>query len=234
MSIYCVSDIHGCFSEFIELLDIIKFNPDEDTLYVLGDVIDRGTRPIECLRYIMRAKGIRLLLGNHEQMMMDFYDFEGIDWSRNGNLITMAQFAALSCLEKEKILSYLQKRPLYKTLNVCGRRFFLSHAGLDVSVPFKYQHSHDLLWSRPEFYKNTALSRHICIFGHTPTPRIRGSKDCSVWFDPRHKDKINIDCGCVYGGALAAIRLDDGETYYVKSKHGNQSKYCFNRCRLFE
>ena len=115
-----------------------------------------------------------------------------------------------------------------------GRRFFLSHSGLDVSAPFIYQHSNDLLRSRAGFYENAALPCHICIFGHTPTPRIRNSRDCSVWFDPRHKDKINIDCGCVHGGALAAIRLDDGETFYVKSKRGNHSKYSFSPGRFID
>jgi hypothetical protein len=53
--------------------------------------------------------------------------------------------------------------------------------------------------------------------------------DCSVWFDTRHNDKICIDCGCVYGGALAALRLDDGKIFYVKSNRGNRAnQYKFN------
>ena len=39
--VYAVSDIHGCYDKYIDLLNKINFSPD-DTLYVLGDVIDRG------------------------------------------------------------------------------------------------------------------------------------------------------------------------------------------------
>ena len=68
--IYCISDIHGCYDEFTELLRKIDFSSD-DTLYVLGDAIDRGPESIKCLRYIMGASNIHLLMGNHEQMMFD-------------------------------------------------------------------------------------------------------------------------------------------------------------------
>ena len=93
------------------------------------------------------------------------------------------------------------------------------------NLQIKYQIPDDLLWSRSEFYKHAALPRHICIFGHTPTPGIHNNGNCSIWVDVRHNDKTNIDCGCVHGGALAALRLDDGETFYVRSKQSSQKKY---------
>ena len=66
---YCISDIHGCYEEFLQLLAVIGFT-DEDTLYVLGDVVDRGERSMDCLQYIMSKQNIHLLMGNHEQMML--------------------------------------------------------------------------------------------------------------------------------------------------------------------
>jgi len=44
-----------------------------------------------------------------------------------------------------------------------------------------------------------------------------------IIIDSINYDKINIDSGCVYGGALAALRLDDGKIFYVKSKE--KSRY---------
>ena len=38
---YVISDIHGCYAQFAELLNLIRFK-DTDTLYVLGDIVDRG------------------------------------------------------------------------------------------------------------------------------------------------------------------------------------------------
>jgi serine/threonine protein phosphatase 1 len=72
-----------------------------------------------------------------------------------------------------------------------------------------------LVWSREEFYNYKGLKEYTCIFGHTPTFFIYQScEKYDVWFDPSHSDKICIDSGCVYGGALAAIRLEDDEIFY--------------------
>lgn len=50
--IYVISDVHGCFEEFKELLKVINFS-DSDELYILGDMIDRGEEPIKLVQYLM-------------------------------------------------------------------------------------------------------------------------------------------------------------------------------------
>jgi len=229
MSTYVISDIHGCFDEFQALLEQIQFNPDRDVLYILGDVVDRGPKPLNCLRFIMQTKSVHLLRGNHEDMMFDFLDRKSYAWERNGSGPTQTQLI-YEATEKERdaIYKYLRKRPLYKTVGVNGKRYFLSHAGLNPQAPFNQQSTRDLVWNRKDFYENKALPRHICIFGHTPTMAIRDNRDCSVWFDEEHKDKICIDAGCVFGGALAALRLDDYGVFYVKSSEGNFARYHFD------
>lgn len=52
MATYVISDIHGMYNKFIELLNKIKLK-DTDTLYILGDVLDRGPDPIKTLLKIM-------------------------------------------------------------------------------------------------------------------------------------------------------------------------------------
>jgi len=214
--IYCISDIHGCYDEFMALLDKIKFDPEQDTLYILGDAIDRGPQPLDCLTYIKKTKSIHLLMGNHEQMMLDFFDCKDSVWNRNGNETTLSQFNGLRESEQDRILSYVRKRPYYKTVGIGEKRYFLSHAGLNPRLPFKEQSPYELVWSRREFYRRKALKRHICVFGHTPTANMHSGDEFGIWHDPVHQDKINIDCGCVYGGKLAALRLDDGEVFYVE------------------
>ena len=63
--IYVVSDIHGHLDKFKALLDMINFN-DDDFMYILGDVLDRGNYPIGLLRFIMDKSNMELLMGNHE------------------------------------------------------------------------------------------------------------------------------------------------------------------------
>lgn len=55
MSRYVMSDIHGCYAEFIEMLQKINFG-DDDELYVLGDIFDRGPQPLKVLDYILDKK----------------------------------------------------------------------------------------------------------------------------------------------------------------------------------
>ena len=70
---YVMSDIHGCYEEFIEMLELINFK-NEDDLYILGDILDRGENPIKILQYIKNKSNIHMLLGNHEDMILSYYE----------------------------------------------------------------------------------------------------------------------------------------------------------------
>ena len=59
--IYAVSDIHGCYDKFLGLLDLIKFS-DDDTMYILGDMVDRGKDGIKLLFDLMDRKNIDVLM----------------------------------------------------------------------------------------------------------------------------------------------------------------------------
>ena len=72
-----MSDIHGCYKEFIKMLQLINFS-ENDTLYILGDVLDRGENPLEILEYIMNHGNIILLMGNHENMMLNYFKTKNI------------------------------------------------------------------------------------------------------------------------------------------------------------
>lgn len=64
---YAVSDIHGCYDKYRELLRVIRFCP-RDTLYVLGDVIDRGPHGFKILLDMAKRPNVVGLMGNHEAM----------------------------------------------------------------------------------------------------------------------------------------------------------------------
>lgn len=67
--IYCVSDIHGDFIRYQTMLKMINFSSD-DTLYVLGDVIDRGTESMRILFDMMSRDNVIPIAGNHEYMAL--------------------------------------------------------------------------------------------------------------------------------------------------------------------
>ena len=66
---YVLSDIHGNLRRFESIMAQINLQPD-DTLYVLGDVIDRYPDGIKILRQIMQMPNAKMLIGNHEYMML--------------------------------------------------------------------------------------------------------------------------------------------------------------------
>ena len=71
---YVISDIHGQYDMFMELLDKIKLKKT-DTLYVLGDVLDRGPHPIKTLRKLMEMSNAICMVGNHELMALEGLEF---------------------------------------------------------------------------------------------------------------------------------------------------------------
>ena len=93
---YVVSDIHGQFDAFEKMLKKIKFK-DDDIMYIIGDVIDRGPEPIKIIEYIMQKKNMVLLAGNHEHMavicinkLLSEINQNVIEWRDNGSYRRMA------------------------------------------------------------------------------------------------------------------------------------------------
>ncbi len=148
MSTYCISDIHGCYDEFMELLAQIQFDRDIDTLYVLGDAIDRGDHPIDCLDFIRKTPHIHYILGNHDVMMLDYLDGIGGNWLRNGYRNTLAQLNGLNPRKRESLLNFIRSRPYYRFITVNGKKFMLIHAGLKREYPLTKQSKSDLKQGR--------------------------------------------------------------------------------------
>ncbi len=65
--IWAVGDIQGCYTHFRELLKKINFNPQKDTLWLVGDLVNRGRESLETLEYIYSIKdSVKVVLGNHD------------------------------------------------------------------------------------------------------------------------------------------------------------------------
>ena len=76
--IYAVSDLHGCYDKFRKLLDMIRLT-DDDVLYVLGDVVDRGPENIRLVTELAGKRNICTLMGNHDYtaaLMMKTYGMD--------------------------------------------------------------------------------------------------------------------------------------------------------------
>lgn len=100
MKFFVVSDIHGFYDEFIKALDeegFDKNNPDH-CLISCGDNFDRGTQPIEVMRYLYSLPNKILIKGNHEQLLVDACG-RGICLSHdvsNGTFLTIAEIGGMA------------------------------------------------------------------------------------------------------------------------------------------
>lgn len=140
--IYTVSDIHGNYDKYKKMLETINFAP-EDTLHVLGDVIDRGGDGFKIMLDMAKRPNVVNLLGNHEAMSMK--DLPGILrtigtdgvgmneeeeqamelWFWNGGELSLADFLWLDNEQEKIVWEYMKSMPLYKELEVNGRKFIL-------------------------------------------------------------------------------------------------------------
>ena len=71
--IYVMSDIHGMYDKYIEMMDLIDLK-ETDTLYILGDIIDRGVNSMKILQDMMKRSNVFGIFGNHELMMADCFN----------------------------------------------------------------------------------------------------------------------------------------------------------------
>lgn len=138
---YVMSDIHGNMRRFNSIMEQINLQP-EDTLYILGDVIDRHPDGIRILRRIMDKPNIKMLLGNHEYMMLraigrPFDTYEKMDdvliedqlelWYQNGGYVTHKHWKRLRKDLREGIIQYLHSLPLNYDIELNGYHYKLVH-----------------------------------------------------------------------------------------------------------
>ena len=213
--IYCIADIHGEYDRFLAMLEKIDFS-DNDTLYILGDVIDRGPQGVECLLAIMERPNVKMILGNHEHMCLATLGLNSEVgarqlWQENGGNVTRSSLLYGSGKEcRGKILRFLQDLPDHVDLEVGDNAFHLVHG-----YPAKDKNRR--IWDRPSADEVEPVAGTIVIVGHTPTVYLNGDdgKPFRIWHG---NGIIDIDCGCgnkTELRRLACLRLDDMQEFYV-------------------
>ncbi len=226
---YVVSNIHGDYESFEKLMRTINFR-DRDIMYILGDIVDYGEGSMELINDISMRYNVYTVVGEHDftalRMLKGFLrmteegempdaDFisEMTEWSADGGMATLEAFKALSADEREGVIDYLSDMALYDEVSVGGKDYVLVHAGIRNFTP-----DIDLDSLEPDdfFGDELDLSRKYygdktIIVGHNPTTEDNGG-DGRIFFG---NGTIDIDCGCMRGGRLGCLCLENMKEYYI-------------------
>ncbi|MEO8763454.1 MAG: metallophosphoesterase family protein [Ginsengibacter sp.] len=215
---FAIGDIHGCARTFKKLILEELAIKKSDTIYCIGDYIDRGndSKGVIDLIIDLRCQGyeIHTLRGNHEQMMLDSTtDRESLHlWLRNGGVETLNSFKIPSVIDlPAKYLSFLNETKFY----VATGEYIFVHAGLNFRVEDPFTDEEAMLWTRDEYTDVSKINNRIVIHGHTPTPFEIIARQSNL-------ELINIDGGCVYNhisgfGYLIALALPSMKFTAVKN-----------------
>jgi bis(5'-nucleosyl)-tetraphosphatase (symmetrical) len=267
MSTYAIGDVQGCFDELQKLLQLIEFDAETDRLWFVGDLVNRGPKSLEVLRFVKNLPNPVVVLGNHDLHLLTVFNcpnhlhgehslqdvlqapdrYELIDWLRtrlflhhderlgyvmvhagiypNWTLLQAKSYAN----EIEKIFrsknypDYLEHMysdepnmwhdslagmerfrfivNCFTRMRFCDKRGRLNllETGDPVSAPPGY-----MPWFK---VPNRKTKQYKIIFGHWAA--LQGKANTANIYA--------LDTGCVWGGALTALRLEDERVFSVAS-----------------
>lgn len=228
---YVLSDLHGRYDLYIKMLEKINFS-EGDTLYILGDFVDRGDEGLKIVLDIAERDNVIALMGNHDFLALSI--LSNLDrgfkpgqledmrylidmWKMDGGTSTYNEYKKLSPEERNLALMTIDGFRNYADVKVGEREFVLVHGGIrDYSDkrPLCDYMIEDLAFYREDYSKPKFAKRgKYLITGHTPTAAIEGAEEGKIY---KNHDHIAIDCGAVFGYGLGCLCLDTMEEFYVK------------------
>lgn len=123
MAIYAIGDVQGCFDELQELVSYISFNPKKDQLWFVGDLVNRGPKSLETLRWVKSlGKSAVTVLGNHDLHLLAAYI-----GAKEINT-TSSLHSVLHAEDTDELIDWLRHQPLMRYNKQLD--FVMVHAGL--------------------------------------------------------------------------------------------------------
>lgn len=218
---FILGDIHGEYQQLTDLLKLINFNYDKDTLIQLGDVVDRGLYSYECIEELLKIKNLIAIRGNHDECWWDYLKGnEETLWDQGGEQTYMSyqrnnvQPSIHFDFFKNQVDYYIDK----------NNNLFI-HGGFNRHELLKDQNPEIFYWDRDLFlaalsYGSMNNNEHPfkikenfnnIYIGHTPTPYWGKSVPITA------ANITNLDTGCGKGDyPLTAINLKTKEIFQTK------------------
>lgn len=234
MKIDVIGDIHGCLDELKDLFNELGYQWENDIPYhpegripvFVGDLTDRGPQSIDTILFVyqlvIQEQKAKYVPGNHCNKLYRFFLGNNVK-QKHGLETTVAEYEALLPKEQKQVkhhfMTLYENTGLY--LELPDANAIIAHAGIREDLIGKHNNKVKtfVLYGdiTGEFHENGMPVRRDwardyqgdrwIVYGHTPVK------------EPRFVNKtVNIDTGCVFGGALSAFRLPEEKTFSVPSK----------------
>ena len=225
---FAIGDVHGCYDDFMRLLDRSMLIDDSCPVICVGDLIDRGDDSAAVLRFVAEhaaPKDSRLhsLMGNHEAMllgMLDDPETTGPHWLRHGGLQTLASFGVKGLIDSLNpsamvglrdrlrtamgpvIEAWLRDRPTVWHSGTVS----VVHAGASPWEPIDAQEAGHLVWGHPDFATVPRRDGQWIVHGHhiVPTPL-------------KAEGRIAIDTGAYATGRLTGVYVHPERVEFLSS-----------------
>ena len=206
--VIAIGDIHGCAVAMRTLIQVIK--PQlEDTLVILGDCVDRGPDSAQVIEQLLALREkCRLvpLLGNHEEMMLNFLCGlrQPDDWLQCGGAETLESYRDEN--GEQQSISHAHEE-FIRTWEDCFETatHFFAHGNYEADRPLSQQHWQTMRWQSLKFsIPEPHESGKIAIVGHT-------SQKSGEILDVGHL--VCIDTFCWGGGWLTALDASSGQVW---------------------
>ncbi|HBW38451.1 polynucleotide kinase-phosphatase [Desulfosporosinus sp. BICA1-9] len=223
-----IGDIHGCYSEYLELLDKLGYLQNEEGLYVhpegrklvsVGDILGRGPQSIECLKFFINhvEKELAYMVdSNHGWKIARWLSGRNVELA-HGDEIVAAEFENLEKGQGKEAAEQFKEKVKNFLLTAPSNLVFLKHrVGVIVATHAGIRDSY--------IGKQSKRISDFCRYGDTDGADDAGKPIRKDWFvhhqsgeiivwghDPRPlpqviNNTINIDQGVVFGGRLTAYR----------------------------
>lgn len=229
MSRWVITDIHGCYHTLRALIETQVQLSRQDTLYLLGDYINKGPFSKQVIDYLLelQEKGfqLQLLRGNHEQEILNVVagttDLATL-WQKGGQTF-MANFGVEHPADiPKKYLHFFSSLEWYFALE----DYLLVHAGFDFSAANPFQPSEALVNIRDYSVDLDKTAGRRVLHGHSPT----ALQQIETSLAKKQQLHMSLDAGCVYRkntqqAHLLALNIDQWQWYSQKNIDDSDNYY---------
>ena len=212
-----IGDIHGCYDELSELLDIIDWSPKTHILILTGDLTDRGPKIKETLTFVMNTPSVYSLMSNHEWKLLRYIRGHHVQTSA---LVKTIDQCGEAFLRDPSLLKWLESLPWIVRY---ADTSYVVHAGIRPDRPINRQEKDHCIYIRKWNPKTKKISNEGTDPWWYESPYLYSSQrhhsppSIKIFFGHQRHDKAwvshwacALDGGVVFGGTLRAYVENKG------------------------